>query len=308
MRLSDYDGKYFQVVQDGVFEALGMLHLDIPRRTLGYVLAENYLRAACSNPDISCVICTKELAQDRRLLESGKGIAACESPDLAFLLLHNDLVQNTPAYSGICQDTQMGEGCSIHPAAFVAGQNVVMGDHVTVEPFAVIREGCRIGSNVVIRSGAVIGADNYGLCRDPDGNMHKIKEAGQVFLADDVEIGCLSVIAKGEFPYQATSIDKNTCIDGQVMISHNCRIGKNCFVAAHAHICGSTVIEDGVRINPAAVVKNAVTVGRNATVSLGAVVVRNVPQGMTVTGNFAVEHSIFLKDHLQKLRKNKRKN
>lgn len=302
MQLSDYDGICFKVMRNGAFEVLGDVRKKNAKSALGYAMSQNFLIAACKNPDIACIICQESLAEDVQLLESGKGIAVYEHPKAAFILLHNYLVQNSREYNFERYDTKIGTGCKIHPTASIAGKGVTIGNNVTIEEFAAVREGCQIGDNAIIRSGAVIGADNYNICWEHNGHMLKMKEAGQTFLASNVEIGCHAVIAKATFPHERTVIGENTCIDSLAMISHACQIGRNCLIASHSNICGYVIIEDGVRIDPGAVVKHSITVGKNAAVSLGAVVVRNVPRGTTVTGNFAIEHSKFLADHLNKLR------
>ena len=55
-------------------------------------------------------------------------------------------------------------------------------------------------------------------------------------------------------------------------------------------------IGDNVWIGVGAIVSNRVSVGTNARVSIGAVATKNVPDEMTVSGNFAIEHHRFLEN------------
>ena len=60
-------------------------------------------------------------------------------------------------------------------------------------------------------------------------------------------------------------------------------------------IAGSTTLEDDVWIGPNATVSNGLTLKAGCHVTLGAVVVKDVEPGVKVTGNFAIEHSQFMK-------------
>lgn len=302
MDLLDFDGKYFKVARDGSFAILGFAWNGLTKPTLSYATSEKYLRMACKNPAVSCLIVPEALAGSQLLTDSGKGVAICEMPDVAFTLLHNDLVKNMEEYSYIRCGTKIGKNCHIHPMASIADRGVAIGDHVTIEEFASVREGCRIGNHVTIRAGAVIGAEYGNICWDGSGRLVKMTEAGRVSVADGVEIGCHAEIGRGTFPYDQTAIGENTCIDCRAAVAHNCQIAANCYISTAACICGSVVIADGVRINPMATVTNSITVGKNATISMGAVVMENVPDGGRVTGNFAMEHSAFLADRLQRMR------
>ena len=302
MRLLDFDKKYFEVLKDGRFNTLGFCRKECPPFSLGYVQTEKYIGAACNNENISCVICPESLAGNEQLMESGKGIAVCRSPQVSFILLHNDLSQNSANYVAKYEATRIGKGCQIHPTAVIAPNGVEIGDNVIIEEYAVIREGCQIGNNVHIHAGAYIGIDNENLCWDDSDQIVKMRETGKICLADNVEVGFHAMIGRGTFPYHTTFVGERTCISGGVLIAHNCCIGRDCYIAGYSQICGSVQVGAHVRINPMAVIKDSLVIGNNAVITMGSVVVRNVPEGGQVTGNFAVEHSKFLVDYLKKLR------
>ena len=302
MRLQDFDKKYFSVLKDGRFDTLGFCRKECPPFSLGYVQTEKYIGTACNNENISCVICPESLAGNELLRESGKGIAVCCSPQVSFILLHNDLAQNNTSYVAKYDSTRIGQGCQIHPTAVIASNGVDIGDNVIIEEYAVVREGCQIGNNVCIRAGAYIGIDNDNLCWDDSGKIVKMRETGRICLADNVEVGFRAMLARGTFPYHTTFVGERTCIDSDVLVAHNCHIEQDCFVAAKSQICGSVQVGARVRVNPMAIIKDSLVIGNDAVISMGSVVARNVQAGSQVTGNFAVEHSKFLADYLKKLR------
>lgn len=302
MHLLDFDGKYYKTVRNASFDVLGFAWGKTPKPALSYASSEKYLQMACKNTAISCIMIPEKLAGNKQLIESGKGVAISELPDAEFILLHNYLIENGCQYSNQYEDTRIGKNCRIHSMAYIADKGVIIGDNVVIEEFAVIHEGCQIGNHVTIHTGAVLGVENRNLCRDRNGRTVKLKESGCINIADGVEIGCHTDIGRGTFPYDRTQIGKNTCIDCHAVVGHNCSIAANCYISASACICGSVVIEEGVRVNPMAVIKNSITIGKDAMISIGAAVMENVAEGSRVTGNFAMEHSVFLADRLQRMR------
>jgi UDP-3-O-[3-hydroxymyristoyl] glucosamine N-acyltransferase len=64
-------------------------------------------------------------------------------------------------------------------------------------------------------------------------------------------------------------------------------------------IAGRARIGAKAWIGASAVVSNAVRVGEGARVRLGAMVIRDVPDGASVSGNFAVDHARTLRRYIE---------
>lgn len=160
----------------------------------------------------------------------------------------------------------------VHPTA-VIGRDVVMGRDVSVQPYAVIEEGAKIGdatvicahayighgttiganckihpnvtirehivigNRVIIHSGTVIGGDGFGY-EFVEGRHIKIPQTGIVQIDDDVEIGSNVAIDRARFG--KTWIGEGTKIDNLVQIAHNVIIGKHSVIVSQAGISGST--------------------------------------------------------------------
>lgn len=302
MKLSDFEGDFFHVVRDGEFDTLGILVSNPQKPYLCFAEAENFLINCCEKKDVSCIICTEELKDNIKLQGSGKGIAVCKSPRTAFYTLHNYLAENSVEYNFIRQENKIGKGCNIHPTAIIAERGVEIGNNVIVEEYAVIREGVSIGDNVIIRSGAIIGGSNQIVSHTAEGELFLVKQIGRAKLHNNIEVAYHALIACGMFPYEMTEISDNCCIDTDTLVAHNSKIGKNSMVLAQSQVCGSTCIGENVRISPQAIVSNCLRVENNATITIGAVVVNNVRKGLKMSGNFAIEHSKFLKWHMKKNR------
>ena len=158
--------------------------------------------------------------------------------------------------------TQLGKGVSIQPLAVIeagakigddtiigagsyVGHETVIGSACFIYPRVTIRERSRIGSRVIIHSGAVIGADGFGF-EMVDGRQQKIQQLGIVHIEDDVEIGANTTVDRARFG--RTWIQQGVKIDNLVQIAHNVVIGKNSVIVAQAGISGSTRVGERVMI------------------------------------------------------------
>ncbi|MCA9185294.1 MAG: UDP-3-O-(3-hydroxymyristoyl)glucosamine N-acyltransferase, partial [Planctomycetales bacterium] len=166
--------------------------------------------------------------------------------------------QGISPFARIESSTVLGENVNIHAGATV-GADVVIGDGSTIHAGAVILAGCRIGRNVTIfpnavlyentivgdrcrvHAGAVIGAFGFGY-ETKDGQHLLSAQLGYVEIGDDVDIGACTTIDRGT--YGATIVGSGTKIDNQVMIGHNCRIGKGNIICSQVGIAGSCTTGD----------------------------------------------------------------
>ncbi len=157
---------------------------------------------------------------------------------------------------------QLGERVSIQPHAVIEagakigddtivgagtyiGHETVIGAACLIYPRVTIRERTRIGSRVIIHSGAVIGADGFGF-EMVDGRHEKLQQLGIVQIDDDVEIGANTTIDRARFG--RTWIQKGVKIDNLVQVAHNVVIGENSAIAAQTGIAGSVRIGKNVLI------------------------------------------------------------
>ena len=100
-----------------------------------------------------------------------------------------------------------------------------------------VYDDVKIGKNVIIHSGAVLGSDGFGYVWDGSKHM-KIPQLGTVEIGDDVEIGANTSIDRASLG--KTIIKKGTKIDNLVQIAHNVSIGENSIVVSLVGIAGST--------------------------------------------------------------------
>ena len=117
---------------------------------------------------------------------------------------------------------------------------------------------------------------------DDEGHPVRLGHMGGVVIGSDVEIGSHVSIAQGTI--EPTVISDHAKIDDCVFIAHNVHVGKSSFVIAGAEISGSVTIGERVWISPEVTVINKVSIGDDALVGIGAVVVRDVEENTVVAG------------------------
>lgn len=165
---------------------------------------------------------------------------------------------------------------------FFPWRKIIPGIHPRIHPTAVI-SNAKIGKNIIIGAGTVIGGEGFGYMPDESGKLIQFPHIGKVIIEDDVEIGANVCIDRGALG--DTIIGQGTKIDNLVHIAHNVKIGKNCQIICHVGIGGSVEIGDNSFVGISACIRNQIKVGKNAVIGMGAVVVKDVPDNTTVAGN-----------------------
>jgi UDP-3-O-[3-hydroxymyristoyl] glucosamine N-acyltransferase len=128
----------------------------------------------------------------------------------------------------------------------VIGDGVKIGASSLLYANVTVREGCIIGSRVILHSGVVVGSDGFGFAPKPDGSYEKIPQLGIVVIEDDVELGANTTVDRATLG--ETRIKKGVKLDNLIMVAHNVVIGENTVSAAQAGISGSTRIGKNVMI------------------------------------------------------------
>jgi UDP-3-O-[3-hydroxymyristoyl] glucosamine N-acyltransferase len=190
--------------------------------------------------------------------------------------------------------TQLGKRVSIQPLAVIeagaiigddtiigagsyVGHETVIGSACLIYPRVTIRERSRIGSRVIIHSGAVIGADGFGF-EMVDGQQQKIQQLGIVQIDDDVEIGANTTVDRARFG--RTWIQQGVKIDNLVQIAHNVVIGKNSVIVAQAGISGSTRVGERVMMAGQVGIIGHVEIADGTLIAAQSGISKNLPGGV----------------------------
>ncbi len=99
-----------------------------------------------------------------------------------------------------------------------------------------MRENCRIGNNVLLQNGVVIGADGFGFAKTADGRWHKIPQPAPVVIEDDVEVqanSCIDRASVGE-----TRIERGVKVDNLVQVGHGSHVGQDALLCSQVGLGG----------------------------------------------------------------------
>jgi UDP-3-O-[3-hydroxymyristoyl] glucosamine N-acyltransferase len=151
-------------------------------------------------------------------------------------------------HAAIGEGARIGARCLIMDGCSI-GTNVVLGEDVRLYPRVTVYHDCMLGNRLIVHSGAVIGADGFGIAMD-DGRWLKIPQIGRVIIGDDVEIGANTTIDRGAL--DDTVIEDGVKLDNQIQVAHNVRIGAHTAIAGCVGIAGSTTIGRHCRIGGSA--------------------------------------------------------
>jgi UDP-3-O-[3-hydroxymyristoyl] glucosamine N-acyltransferase len=175
----------------------------------------------------------------------------------------------------------IGAGC-------VIGDGAEIGDDSCLYPRVVVYPGCRIGKRAIVHSGAVIGADGFGIAEE-EGRWIKIPQIGSVAIGDDVEIGANTTIDRGAL--EDTVLEDGVKLDNQIQVGHNVRIGAHTAIAGCAGIAGSADIGRHCTIGGAAVILGHLRIVDHVHISAGTLVSRSILKPGTYTGVYPFDEN-----------------
>ena len=184
----------------------------------------------------------------------------------------------------------IGAGTKIDPNV-VIGPDVVIGKNCHIRAGAVITF-TTMGDNCIVQNGAVLGSDGFGVALD-NGQTIDIMHVGTVVLGDDVTIGANTCVDRAMFG--ATEIGSGTKLDNLIQIAHNCKIGKNCMIAAHTGISGSCIVGDNVIMGGRVGLADHLRIGDGAILMAGSGLMKDVPAGEIWGGVPAMPAKQFLR-------------
>jgi UDP-3-O-[3-hydroxymyristoyl] glucosamine N-acyltransferase len=173
----------------------------------------------------------------------------------------------------------IGAQCSI-------GERCRIGEGTRLWPQVSIYSDVTIGQRARIHSGAVIGADGFGLAKH-QGRWHDIPQLGGVTLGDDVLVGANTTIDCGAL--KDTQLHDGVKLDNQVQIGHNVQIGAHTAIAGCVGIAGSTQIGANCIIGGASSIAGHIKISDNVTLMGTAAVSRSLLQPGTYASGFRVQ-------------------
>lgn len=172
-------------------------------------------------------------------------------------------------------------GCSI-------GEGATLGENTLLYPRVTVYHACVIGNHVIVHSGAVIGADGFGMAWE-EGRWLKIPQIGRVIIGDDVEIGANTTIDRGAL--DDTVIEDDVKLDNQIQVAHNVRIGAHTAIAGCVGIAGSATIGKYCRIGGSAGILGHLQIADHVEVASFTLIGKSITEAGSYAGIFPFSKS-----------------
>jgi len=200
----------------------------------------------------------------------------------------------------VAPGAQLGDRVILYPNVYV-GKRAVIGNDCLLHPGVCVYDRCVVGDRVTLHANTVVGEDGLGYATAPapgsqgnhsDGRAasdsneevrhHKIPQAGNAVLGDDVEIGANCSIDRATLG--STVIGGGTKLSNNVVIGHGVKLGRHNMIVAHVGIAGSTTTGDYVTMGGQVGLAGHLKIGSRVTIAADAKVMTDIPDGETWGG------------------------
>ena len=216
---------------------------------------------------------------------------------------HIPLIHSTAI---IGENVVLGENISIGPYTII-DENVVIGANTIIESHCRIKAQCTIGesniiashcvigakttigSNCKFESGVNLGAEGFGFVADEHSKWFPIKQLSHVIIGDDVYLGSYVCIDRGAL--EPTIIGNGVKIDNHVQVGHGVNVGENAIISGCASIGGSTIIGKRCMIGGDAAIRDNIHLVDDVMISGAGVVMKSIEKPGAYTSVFQVQPS-----------------
>ena len=193
------------------------------------------------------------------------------------------------SFAYISKGARIGRNVKIYPRCFV-GANAVIGDNTVLYPGVTVYHHCKIGENCILHAGVVIGADGFGFA-PVDGHYNKIPQLGNVVVGNNVEIGANTCVDRATMG--STVIEDGVKLDNLIQIAHNCHVGADTVMASQVGVAGSAKIGSHCMIGGQVGFAGHIKVGNGVQVGAQSGIPRDIPDGKVLMGYPAVDAGQF---------------
>lgn len=184
----------------------------------------------------------------------------------------------------------------IDPSAKIA-KNVHIGPYAVIGPNVEIGEGTWIGPHVVINGPTKIGRDNKiyqfsSIGEDPQDLKFK-GETTYLEIGDRNVIREFCTLNRGTAQdHSMTRIGNDNLFMAYVHIAHDCVIGNHTIFSNNASLAGHVTVEDHVIFGGFSGVFQFCRIGAHSFISTNAVVIKDVPPYVKVSGYYAKPYGL----------------
>jgi UDP-3-O-[3-hydroxymyristoyl] glucosamine N-acyltransferase len=249
----------------------------------------SYLLQARENEQVRVIIAPPEVVGS--LSVSGKCLVVCRQAEDLYLYLHTMQIPDEDLPQTIHNSAEIDE------SAVLRG-NVCIDRGVRIGPRVIVNGPVVIGHDTRIDAGAIIGCEGL-YAKSILGRRQHIPHFGGVEIGPSAFIHAGAVIVRSAIRSEATRIGASAHVGIMANVGHDVEIGDAATLSSHCVIAGRARIGARAWVGASAVISNAISIGDDARIRLGAVVIRDVPAGGDVSGNFADSHARQMRDLLK---------
>lgn len=163
---------------------------------------------------------------------------------------------------------QIGSNVAIGPFSIIE-DDVVIGDNTEIRAHCHIASGSRIGNEVRIYTGAIIGTEPQDLKFDG--------EMTYVYVGDRTLIREYATINRGTHSTGKTTVGSDCMIMAYCHIAHDCTVGSNVIMSNVTQLAGHVHVDDWVVLGGVVKIHQFCKVGKHAMVGADCKIVKDVP-------------------------------
>ena len=171
---------------------------------------------------------------------------------------------------------EIGTGVTVGPFAII-GPGVAVGDGSRIEARAILERNTRLGSEVRIGVGSIIGGDPQDL-----------KYAGEetwVEIGDRAVIREYTTVNRGTAASGTTRVGNDAYLMSYVHVAHDCDIGEGVIIANGTQLAGHVIVHERATISGLVTIHQFVVIGTFAFVGGSSRVPQDIPPFVKAVGN-----------------------
>ncbi len=193
------------------------------------------------------------------------------------------------AFAWIGPGARVGAGSWIQAGTYV-GAGATVGRDCRLMPGSIVLEECVLGDRVWLNPGAVIGGEGFGFAPSAAGHV-KVPQISRAVIGDDVEIGANSSVDRGAL--NDTVVETGSKLDSLVQIGHGARVGSGSLLAAFAALGGSSRLGRFTMVGGRSGISDHVTTGDGARLAGVTAVFSDQPDGAKLAGVPAIDAGVW---------------
>ncbi len=185
----------------------------------------------------------------------------------------------------------------IHPSAIIdakaeLGNNVSIGPFSIIGPHVTIANDCVIGSHVTIEGPTSIGTGTRifqfaSIGAEPQDKKYRNEPTTLVIGARNMIREFVTINRGTAQDLGTTTIGDDNWIMAYVHIAHDCIVGNNTIFANAASLAGHVKVDDHAILGGFSLIHQFCRIGAHAFTAMGAIINRDVPPYVMVSGNYA---------------------